>query len=258
MIFNMKADDDMGLKVYYVWGLEEVDRKGVNRLVNPSNYGTPNFDLGFNFNEQCQTELLSFCDKLKTDDKYSDLIKRKDGLGQVYCFIEELAAYNVKGDLEDCDYVTKREWQNEAVAWQVDPANLEEVMPGFLQQKTCYDEDGRETVSGRYKNEIGWNGFALMFAGVSVESLHLDPFSQTGEEFTRNEYEQFLQIAEEHDAIISGACSGKVIMTDLDETFVFMNNQNIYVNSAIQGAILGVCIAFLVLLISTRVFHREF
>lgn len=47
-------------------------------------------------------------------------------------------------------------------------------------------------------------------------------------------------------------------MTDLDSKFVFMNNQAIYVQTAYQSAILGVVIAFVVLLISTRVFHLAF
>ncbi|KAL7540180.1 hypothetical protein ACHAXR_009933 [Thalassiosira sp. AJA248-18] len=252
------AQDDLGLKIYYAWGIDEVDRTGVNRLLKPENYGSPNFDPSFEFNQQCQTDLLSFCDKLKTDPQYSDLIKRKEGVGLVYCFIEELAAYNVKGDLADCDYVRKQEWKDANVTWQVDPADLENIMPGFLNQKTCFDENNRETVSGRYQNEIGWNGFALRFAAISAESNQLDPFGRDAESLTRKEYDQFVAIAEEQDAIISKSCSGSVIMTDLDEKFVFMNNQSIYVQSAIQGACLGVAIAFAVLLISTRVFHLAF
>jgi hypothetical protein len=46
-------------------------------------------------------------------------------------------------------------------------------------------------------------------------------------------------------------------MTDLDEKFVFMNNQAIYANSAITSAGYGVAIAFVVLLLSTHVFHCE-
>ena len=37
-----------------------------------------------------------------------------------------------------------------------------------------------------------------------------------------------------------------------------MNNQAIYVNTAIQSSVLGVVIAFVVLLVSTRVFHLAF
>ena len=250
----------MGLKVYWAWGLGEVDRTGVNRLLEPEDYGEPTF-TEFDLTEQCQTDLLAFCDKLKTDEQYKDLIKRKDGVGQVYCFIEELAAYNVYGNLTDCDAVTKREWKDANNEWTVDPAELSDIMPAFLQQKTCYDEDSRETISGRYQNEIGWDGLALRYAAVSAESSVLDPFGQDAESMTRKEYDQFVAIAEEQGAIIAQSCTagtGDTILTDLDEKFVFMNNQSIYVRSAIQASCLGVAIAFVVLLISTRVFHLAF
>jgi predicted RND superfamily exporter protein len=250
------ANDDLGLKVYYAWGLEEVSRDGVNRLLEPDNFGTPNFVEGFDFNEQCQSDLLDFCDKLKTDPEYKDLIKRKNGLGEVYCFVEELAAYNVKGDLTDCDYVRTGGWRNET--WQVAPSDLADIMPGFLSTKSCYDEDGVETTSGRYSNEIGWDGTRLRYASVSAESNVLDPFGLDAESVTRREYDQFVKIAEEANQIMTKSCTGQVIMTDLDEKFVFMNNQNIYVKSAIQSSILGVAIAFVVLLLSTHVLHLAF
>merc|ERR1712157_648951 len=43
--------------------------------------------------------------------------------------------------------------------------------------------------------------------------------------------------------------------TDLEQKFIFMNNQRIYVRTAFQSAIVGVAIAFFVLLLATRVFH---
>ncbi|KAL7545699.1 hypothetical protein ACHAWF_009050 [Thalassiosira exigua] len=258
------ADDDLGLKVYYAWGVEEVDRTGVNRLTNPEFYGSPRFMSGFDFNEQCQTDLMAFCDKLKSDMQYNELIKRKNGIGQVHCFIEELAAYNVKGCLDtcdgedNCDYVLKQEWKNANVTWQVDPNDIPAIMPEFLKQKTCYDEQRTESISGRYQNELGWDGSALRYAAISAESSILSPFTRDSELRTRTEYEQFIDIAKEQDKIISQSCGGTVVMTDLREKFVFMNNQSIYVQSAIQSACLGVAIAFAVLLVSTRVFHIAF
>jgi len=250
------ADDDLGLKVHFVAGVDEIDRTGVNLLLDPENFGSPNFVAGFDFNEQCQEDLVNFCDELKTAPKYKDLIKRKSGLGSVYCFVEELAAYNVKGDLtgdEYCDYVRQGAWKNRN--WQVNPNDLSEIMPRFLKEKSCFDENGLETISGRYQDEIGWNGLSLMYASISTESNVLDPFGVDGEALTRGEYDQFVDIAKEQEKIISKSCGGAVIMTDLDGKFVFMNNQSIYVQSAIQSAVLGVAIAFGVLLISTRVFH---
>ncbi|KAL7485248.1 hypothetical protein ACHAW6_010849, partial [Cyclotella cf. meneghiniana] len=193
----------------------------------------------------------AFCDDLKTNPEYKELIKRRDGLGAVYCFIEELAAYNIKGSLSDCDYVKKGGFKNET--WQVDPADVTEIMPGFLTQKSCFDKEGIETIGSRYSTEIGWDGSSLRYAAIAVESDVLSPFGQVAESVTRKEYDQFVQIALAGDQIISKSCGGSVIMTDLDEKFVFMNNQKIYVQSALQSSLLGVAIAFIVLLLSTHV-----
>jgi len=245
----------MGMKVYYAWGLGQVDRTGVNRLLEPDNFGVPTFDSNFDFNEQCQVELMGFCDRLKTDPKYKGLIKRKNGLGQVYCFMEELAAFNVYGNLNNCTEVNRGVWRKED--WKVDTADLPEMMPKFLSQKTCFADDG-ETIASRYSKELGWDGQTLKYAAISSESDQLDPFGRDSEFLTRKEYDQFVKLAKEADELVSVHYSGSVIMTDLDEKLVFMNNQSIYVQSAIQSAILGVCIAFVVLLISTRVFHLAF
>eukprot|EP00526_Cylindrotheca_closterium_P002020 CAMPEP_0113628530 /NCGR_PEP_ID=MMETSP0017_2-20120614/14784_1 /TAXON_ID=2856 /ORGANISM="Cylindrotheca closterium" /LENGTH=1069 /DNA_ID=CAMNT_0000538841 /DNA_START=11 /DNA_END=3220 /DNA_ORIENTATION=+ /assembly_acc=CAM_ASM_000147 len=250
------ASDDNGLKVYYAWGLREVDRDGVNLLLDPKYYGEPQFEESFDFNAQCQTELVSFCDKLKTDPAYKELIKQRNGVGEVYCFIEELAAFNVNGNLDDCDSVRRGDWKQQD--WHVDASTLSAIMDDFLSQKTCFDPDGTDTVAARYMNEIGWDGSRLRYAAISTESAFLTPFSVESEDNTRREYDQFLTIANEANSIVSQYCSGNVVVTDLDEKFVFMNNQAIYETSAIQSSILGVCIAFTVLLISTRVFHLAF
>ena len=173
------ANDDIGLKVYYAWGVEEVSRDGVNRLLEPDYFGEPNFVQDFDFNEQCQTDLLNLCDDLKTNQEYRDLIKRRDGLGAVYCFVEELAAYNVKGDLSDCEYVKKGGYKNET--WQVDPDDLASIIPGFMAQKSCFDDEGVETIGARYSTEIGWNGKDMKYAAIAAESNVLDPFGQDAE-----------------------------------------------------------------------------
>eukprot|EP00957_Ditylum_brightwellii_P204821 15340965-Ditylum_brightwellii.AAC.1 len=49
-------------------------------------------------------------------------------------------------------------------------------------------------------------------------------------------------------------CGGNV-MTDLNQKFIFMSNQRIYRTSAVSGSMIGVAIAFVILLISTRLVH---
>lgn len=97
----------------------------------------------------------------------------------------------------------------------------------------------------------------MKYVAVSVESKELDPFGLDAESLTRREYDQFIAIRDNY-LQSTRQCLGNVITTDLDEKFVFMNNQAIYVNTAIQSSVLGVVIAFVVLLVSTRVFHLAF
>jgi predicted RND superfamily exporter protein len=247
------ADSDLGLKVYYTWGLGLVSREGVSLLFDPF-LGDPVYLESFDFNEQCQTELANACAKFKTDDRYEPYIKRDGGVGSVFCFVEELAAYSVKGDLMDCDYVRQGDWKNEK--WQISPDNLASVMEGFVQQMSCGDQ--AQTIQSYYSNELGWDGKSLRYASIAVESENLDPFSTPSEGFTKSQYDQFVSMAEEVDDAVSEYCTGQVIMTDLDQRFIFMNNQNIYLRTAIQSSILGVAIAFTVLLLATRVFHIAF
>lgn len=246
------AEEDPSTSVYYVWGLGLVDRTGVNVMLDPTSTGTPTYLESFDFNEQCQTRLAEACTKLRSDASYASFIKRENGSGSTLCFIEELAAFSVKGTLVDnCDYAQKQLWTNET--WQIPPEDLAEVMEEFLEQQSCVDPT--VTVASQYALEIGWDGRSMKYAGISVESEGLDPFSTNSQEFTRSKYDGFVSVQAELDDIASEHCAGSSVMTDLDQKFIFMNNQKIYVRTAYQSAIVGVAIAFLVLLLATRVFH---
>jgi predicted RND superfamily exporter protein len=250
------ADDDRGLPVFYAWGLGEVNRDGVNLLLDPENFGEPTYDSSFDFNAECQTEMVSLCNQLRTDIQFKGLVKRKNGLGEINCFAEELGAYKVKGNLDDCEYVRGGEWKAED--WQVSADELPALMDSFLKQSSCYGESRNSitmTVGERYQNEIGWDGESLKYVAISVEDDVLTPFSQEAEATARKQYDQYIKIAEVLEGTVTAACSEKVVLTDLDGKFTFMNNQSIYVTSAITSSLVGVGIAFVVLLISTRVFH---
>lgn len=241
--------------MYYAWGLGEVDRSGVRLLYDPDNYGEPVFFEPFTFNEQCQTQMVLACEKFKTDKKYEGLIKQNQGVGRALCFVEELAAYHVKGNLTDCNYMKQGEWKNEE--WQVSQEDLPLIMDGFLRERSCNEES--QLVSGFYRNDIGWDGASMRYAAISVESEELQPFSAEPESFTRAEYDKFVQLAGDLDEIVTHACGGgEVIMTDLDLRFVFMNNQAIFVQTAGQSALPGIAIAFVVLISATKVLHVAF
>ncbi len=246
-----KVQQDRGTWVHFVWGLNEVDRNGVNQLYNPEFTGKPSFIQDFAFSEQCQTKMLKICDMLKTDEAYESVVKKNGkGLRNVHCFVEELGAFNALGDLSDCDKVKGGGWKNQT--WQVQDLS---TIKTFTEQKSCY---GDSKVQQLYNNGLGWDGTSLRFAGISVESSILDPFSTLPEETVRKHYDDIIEIGEEFNAELENDCQGKVLITDLDQKFIFMNNQRIYRTSAVSGSMVGVLIAFVVLLISTQKFHIAF
>ena len=248
------ANDDVRLKIYYAWGVDEVDRDGVNLLLDPNYYGKARFVDSFDFNKQCQTQLVSFCHTLRTDPEYESLIKRNKGVGEVHCFMEELAAYSVLGNLNNCDYVRSGMWRDEE--WQINPDDLPKIMNGFLGQTSCFsDSDRPMRIESMYASEIGWDGTSMRYAAISARTEVLTPFGIFPESVTRKEYDQFDMIAKSLGSMVSEYCYGNVIMTDLDRKFVFMNNQSIYAKTALQNSYFGVAIAFFVLLIKTQVFH---
>lgn len=248
------AEEDEGLMIYFTWGVKNVDRSGVNQLLNPDYLGTPTFYDDFIFDEKCQTDMLRACDDLKTNEKYSPYIKQEDGLGSVKCFIEEFGAYSVLGNLDNCEAVKNGSWRNET--WQVSTTIISDFMDGFRELKSCYSEEG-DSISSYYKKELGWDGTSMRYSSLALESSELDPFSTKPEEFVRKQYDAMISISGDFDSYMNDSC-GPNSMTDTRTQFVFMNNQSIYKKSAFQSSMLGLAIAFIVLFISTRVFHIAF
>ena len=244
------VQEDPGTSIHFIWGLQEVNREGVNQLFDPDFVGEPVFAQDFTFNEECQMKMLDACDLLKTDSKFEEFIKRVDGLRNVRCFVEELGAYNALGSVGNCDDVKTGIWKSDA--WQVNPNDLNTTMESFVSKDSCY---GDAPMLYAYSENMGWDGKSLRYAGFSIESDVLDPYSTLPEEVVRAHYDKFMELKDEFDASMEGACQSKAVMTDLDQKFIFMNNQNIYRTSAVSGSMLGVAIAFIVLLVSTRKLH---
>jgi hypothetical protein len=246
-----KVQQDRGTFVNFIWGLHGADREGVRQLYDPDFIGSPKFVDQFSFTDECQEKVLRTCDALRTEDRFEDLIKKNgQGLRNVQCFLEELGAHNVLGDLKDCDKVKNGAWRNQT--WYFNDSS---DTKSFTEQNSCY---GDKPVQDFYEDSFGWDGKSLKFVGITVESSILDPYSTLPEERVREHYEEFMQYAQEFNSEMEGACEGKVLITDLDQKFVFMNNQRIYRTSAVSGSMVGVLIAFIVLLLSTRKLHIAF
>ena len=98
---------------------------------------------------------------------------------------------------------------------------------------------------------VGWNGARLRYVAISVWAPELTQYNRPAEEVTRRAYNRYVGLGRKIDDIAEDACGSKVMMTDLEGKFVFMNNQKIYRTSAVSGALIGVGIAFAVLLLCT-------
>merc|ERR1712038_286690 len=126
-------------------------------------------------------------------------------------------------------------------------------MEEFLKTASCTEDS--EKVQSYYIDTMGWDGTSIRYAGISVESSLLDSQTLQAEEVVRRHYDAFMKAAEDFDSTMVDACGSNVIMTDLDQLFIFMNNQKIYRTSGLLGSMLGVLIAFGVLFIATMKLH---
>jgi hypothetical protein len=85
---------DPGISIYYIWGLKDVDRKGVNVLINASYVGKAQYAETFKFDTACQDKIYQICKDLKlvnTTSEYLNMIQRnKKGEGSVKCFLNDL------------------------------------------------------------------------------------------------------------------------------------------------------------------------
>merc|ERR1719330_337424 len=245
-----KTQEDLSTKVHFIWGLTKISRDGVNQLLDPEDVGEASFSDDFTFDEECQAAMLDACTRIRTDKDLEEFILFKEGRPSVDCFVEELGAYSVNVNA-NCRDVIDGDWKSES--WEVSPQDLSSTLNAFVQKDGCNRE--RTQVRTYYQDSMGWDGTDLRYAGISFESSILDPNGVLAEEVTRVHYDKFIELAAELDKSMEGACKTKTTMTDLDQKFVFMDNQEIYRTSAVSGSMIGVAVAFAVIFISTRKFH---
>merc|ERR1712194_94867 len=244
------SDQDRGTKILFTWGIGPVDRSGVSQLFDPSYTGAPTFLDTFTFDETCQRHILEACESLKIDDRYEPFVKRQDSIRAVKCFVEEFGAFSSLSSLSNCTAVKGNAWRD--TTWGVVPENVTGLMKDFVREPSCY---GRGDILETYGRGMGWDGQSLRYASIEIESAVIDPWTTLPEEVVREQYDEFVSIANSFDATMEQACGGKVSMTDMDQKFIFMNNQKIFRTSAVSGSMIGIAIAFLVLVISTRYLH---
>jgi hypothetical protein len=263
------ASDDRGASHYYIWGVEEVDRTGVNQMFDPDNVGKPVLTKDWEFTPACQEKVVELCAKFQTDTENWGLAKHvkndDSGLFSVACWPMEMQDWTANGNGPyssvyggDCDRGTQSKFN----AWPIE-TDFEEAMARFALSETCWSRAARDGMymmdaysvigerTSSYSVPMGFDGLKLQSVAISIESSVLDPYSEIAEDKARAEYEWFTGLSAKINADMQDAC-GPVMMTDVDQKYIIMNNQKIFRTSAITGALIGCLIAFVVILISTR------
>jgi hypothetical protein len=219
-----------------------VSRAGVNILFNPDFLGEPRFEEAFALTPACQDAILRICDDLRlynASEEYLRLIKRDArSQGSIKCFLKDLR-----------DEIARNGWSRAEQPGRLHVDDVAARIPTFLAMQ--HNESG-EIYKEKYANLIGWDGSALQFVGIAVESANLQAATTAPEHVTARDYAGYEALRENMDFIAREACGSEVMMTDLQGKFVYMNNQRIFRTSALKGALLGVVIAFVVIFISTR------
>ena len=73
--------DNPGIDVYYIWGLRDLDRTGVNFLMDSKYIGKVRYNENFKFSAACQDKIWEVCQDLKirnNTQEYLDIIQRKE------------------------------------------------------------------------------------------------------------------------------------------------------------------------------------
>jgi len=230
---------DEGLSVLFTWGVDTLDQSGVNQLVDPENVGEAVFKEAFEFNPECQRKISQVCDDLKftRSEERTALLKREDtGFSVVRCVMDSFLPFADAHGFTAAgsnDTVPLSSVNDAIKAYRADPPlgvkDIDAIVDNF-----------------------GWDGERLRYVSIEVESQVLDMWADKAEEVTRAQYESFMRLAKDLDDMVGDSCGASgVVMTDLEQKFIFMNNQKIYRTSAISGTAIGVSLAFAVILLAT-------
>ena len=214
------------------------------------------FVQDWTFNPKCQEHVMSFCDDFLKNHDQAHIKSNDRGTSSIICFVDELKDVALGGNRTAMpQYPNKCERADVNWTWPVAEGDLDGAIASFLTMESCVVDDNNQTSKMRdeYADYIGYDADdgTLKFVTISVDSSVMDPWSRLSEDKTRVEYEYFQGLVEKMDETAKEDC-GPVMMTDLNQKFIFMNTQKIYRTSAVQGALIGVGIAFVVLFLCTQ------
>jgi protein dispatched 1 len=202
---------DNTIQVNFIWGIEDVDKSGVNRW-DASNLGTIEWDNNFDMSSEAnQQRLLDICNNLKA----SNLVKDQ----QVTCWVQ--------------DFVNAQNGGN-----PVPQANFYTELETYLATTT-----GQNQYSD---NQIGYINGRLYFIKFEALSVAI-PFQ--GYEILEPVYDDWENLKDNYNK------NSPIGINNSFQTaafhWAFLVTEKAFVSGAIQGTLISMLFAFLVLLFST-------
>lgn len=213
--------------VYYVWGIDGIDRKGVNVLKNSSFLGVPQYsgvDLPSDQYRSCRDAMLR---KLNVLNAVSQ--------GYVDVGIE---------DVQDL--------------FRIRPDGFPYIGGTFPGYRSDFDKGFYDFTSELFDDVSGFDSGDWEFLVLGVASPDMMPVVTYGRAFTEWRYDRYEQLGREvldGDGDIRESCgiaaNASFFVTDSGRHFVFMETQRLFIDGLVSGVAVGVGIAVLSVFVVT-------
>jgi hypothetical protein len=194
-----KSDEEPNMEVYVNWGVDMVDRDGVNQLLDAGFVGKGRLDDKFVFNEAMQEHVLQACVAVgsgidhKTAEYHEMVGFRSDtGFGQVDCWVYDLSVFVKIGKVAvENNASVGTPFGQASYAWPIPEAQLADVMEEFMQSTVAGTL--AQTVEEKYEWAIGWDRTQrkVRFISVSMASCCIHQHMYLTREVGMVEYNKF-------------------------------------------------------------------
>ncbi len=251
--------------VHVVWGVETMDRDGVNLLIDPKNKGTLIWDDSFVFDEAAQTHIHNVCREVELlrAPRLSEFLSLKATAAWGSTSSEDSSEVPV-GDVQ-CPLLDWKAWLEDASATSKGrgfPAPLHDVpelMGNFLASPTKTAWGGDTTFGKKWRSHLGVDGTRnneVRLVAISVAS-HLQRRSSHPPTRLRTHHDHFERWMREinGERLQAPKTANKAFQTiegDFDgPLWMWMHTQSVFFQSAVTGAVAGLILAFFVILVCT-------
>lgn len=235
------SSQDENAKVYLNWGLEDVDRSGVNLLRDVTNKGSVVYDEGFRFDEAAQLHILKVCEEVY---QYRSSVSG---------FLSADPEADVLAGKVDCPLFDLKAWlEDQGKPFPVPFDEVGSTLVDFLGAPVPDAEDASQTFDQKWTRYLGFSRAMgqLRFITIGVESTLRDTGRDTHDTL-EVQYSFFEDWVETLNRQAPRSADG-AFHTAANFMWVWMHTQTVFVSSAVTGMISGSVLAFVVVLLATQ------